>query len=940
MLRDWIVISVACAYLGLLFAIAYYADRRADRGRSLIANPYIYSLSLAVYATAWTFYGSVGRAVSTGVGFLPIYIGPTLMCVLWWILLRKMILISKVHRITSLADFIASRYGKSALVAGLVTVIAVIGILPYISLQLKAISTAFEIVHSHDVEVLRASREGIFIADTAFYVALILAAFTIIFGTRHLDASERHEGMVAAIAFESLVKLIAFLAVGAFVTYGMFDGFGDVFTRARALPRVEELFVIGGSGDAHAGILASLYSASFFSMLAIMFLPRQFQVSVVENVDVNHVKTAMWLFPLYMLVINLFVPAIAFGGMLHFAGASVDPDTYVLTLPLAKGHNGLGLLVFIGGLSAATGMVIVETIALSTMVCNDLAMPLLLRWRALRLNERKDLTGLLLAIRRAAIVVMLLLGYVYFRVAGEAYALVSIGLISFAAVAQFAPACLGGLFWKGGTRAGALAGLSAGFVVWLYTLLVPAFARSGWVPMSLVEAGPFGIELLRPLQLLGLTGLDQITHGMIWSMLSNVGAYVAISLATTQSAVEHSQATLFVDAFKHSVVGTGSLFWRGGVSVQELRALLSRFLGAEKADDALESYARQRRLRSAWEVEADANLIQFAETKLAGAIGGASAHAMVASVVKEAPLSMDEVMSILDEASQIMKYSRELEQKSRELASAYSELRSANERLKELDKMKDDFVSHVSHELRTPLTSIRSFSEILHDYPQLDAPTRSKYLSVIIQEAERLTRLINQVLDLSKIEAGRAEWQMEDVNPREVIDHAVAATSRLFAEKAATLEVDLPADVPRILADRDRLVQVVINLLSNAAKFCADPGGRVSVSLRVLPEAIRVDVRDNGMGIAPKDHEVVFEKFRQAGDTLTAKPRGTGLGLPISREIIKHFGGRLWVDSELGKGATFSFVVPLVRRAEAGGEAREEKEPEALGARTAQAKAH
>jgi signal transduction histidine kinase len=933
-LRDSVVISVGCAYLGLLFAIAYYADRRADRGRSIIANPYIYSLSLAVYATAWTFYGSVGRAVTTGVGFLPIYIGPTLMCTLWWIVLRKLILISKVHRITSLADLIASRYGKSALVAGLVTVIAMIGILPYISLQLKAISTAFEIVHSHDV--VPSARGGSFLADTAFWVALILAAFTIIFGTRHLDASERHEGMVAAIAFESLVKLVAFLAVGAYVTWGLFDGFGDVFGRARALPRVQELLVIGGTGDAHAGVLASLYSAAFFSMLAVMFLPRQFQVSVVENVDVNHVKTAIWLFPLYMLVINLFVPAIAFGGMLHFAGASVDPDTYVLTLPLANGQSGLGLLVFIGGLSAATGMVIVETIALSTMVCNDLVMPLLLRWRALRLNERADLSGLLLAIRRAAILAMLLLGYLYFRAAGEAYALVSIGLISFAAVAQFAPACLGGLFWKGGTRAGALAGLSAGFAVWLYTLLVPAFARSGWLPMGIVDAGPFGLEALRPLQLFGFTGLDQITHGMIWSMLANVGAYVAFSLATTQSAVEHSQATLFVDALKTSAAGAGSLFWRGGVSVQELRALLSRFLGADKADDALASYARQRHLRSAWEVEADANLIHFAETKLAGAIGGASAHAMVASVVKEAPITMDEVMSILDEASQIMKYSRELEQKSRELATAYAELRTANERLQELDKMKDEFVSHVSHELRTPLTSIRSFSEILQDHPELDVATRGRYLSVIVHEAERLTRLINQVLDLSKIEAGRAEWRMGEVNPREVIEHAVAATSGLFAEKAATLEVELADDVPRVFADRDRLVQVAINLLSNAAKFCADTGGRVAISLRALPDHVRVDVRDDGPGIAPKDQVVIFEKFRQVGDTLTAKPRGTGLGLAISREIIQHFGGRVWVESEPGKGATFSFTIPLVRTEALPGAGGEQRRAEPLDAPAAQ----
>jgi Na+/proline symporter/nitrogen-specific signal transduction histidine kinase len=915
MLQDPVVISVALAYLGLLFAVAYYADKRADAGRSLIANPYIYSLSLAVYATTWTFFGSVGRAVSTGVGFLPIYVGPTLTCVLWWWLLRKIIRISKVHRITSLADFMASRYGKNALVAGVVTVIAVIGILPYISLQLKAISTAFEIIHTHSFEVTAGAQRGggSPLGDSALYVALILAAFTILFGTRHLDASERHEGMVAAIAFESLVKLVAFLAVGAFVTFGLFDGFGDVFERASALPDVGRLFVIGAEPGGGIAQWASLASAGFVAMLAILFLPRQFQVAVVENVDENHVKTAMWLFPLYMLVINVFVPPIAFGGLLHFAGAAVDPDTFVLTLPLSAGQRGLTLLVFIGGLSAATGMVIVETIALSTMICNDLVMPLLLRWRALQISERRDLGRLLLAIRRAAIVVMLLLGYLYFRVAGEAYALVSIGLISFAAVAQFAPPFLGGLFWKGGTAAGALAGLGAGFVVWLYTLLLPAFARSGWLPATFIEQGPFGIALLRPLALFGAEGLDQYTHSLLWSMLANAGAYLGVSLASTQSAVEHSQATLFVDVFQHSAAGTGSLLWRGGVPVQELRALLARFLGAERADEALEGHARARNL-SSWDVEADADLVRFAETKLAGAIGGASAHAMVASVAKQAPLTMDEVMIVLDEASQTMRYSRELERKSRELEAAYAELRSANERLTELDRMKDDFVSHVSHELRTPLTSIRSFSEILHDNPKLDEASRARHLTIVIQETERLTRLINQVLDLAKLESGRAEWRMAEVDPREVVRHAVEATSQLFANGNVALEVELPDEAPGVLADSDRLIQVVINLIANAVKFCDERAGHVKIALGLAPGGVRVDVQDNGPGIAPRDQELIFEKFRQAGDTLTDKPRGTGLGLPISREIIRHFAGRLWVESEPGKGATFSFVLPAVQR--------------------------
>src|SRR5213592_496922 len=550
MLQGWIIVSTSFAYLGLLFAIAYYADKRADAGRSVIASPYIYSLSLAVYATAWTFYGSVGRAASDGVGFLPIYIGPTLMIALWWVVMRKILRISKQNRITSLADFIASRYGKSALLGGLVTVIAVIGILPYISLQLKAISSSFTILVQYPEIAMPATIGATSIRqDTALWVALILAAFTIAFGTRHLDAAEHHQGMVAAIAFESLVKLLALLT----------------------------------PLEGVAGGYSSWVWLTILSMMAIMFLPRQFQVAVIENVDEKHLNKAIWLFPVYMLAINVFVLPIAFGGLLRFPDGSVDADTFVLTLPMAEKQELLALLVFIGGLSAATGMVIVETIALSTMVCNDLVMPVLLRLRRLRLNERRDLTRLLIGIRRSAIVLILLLGYLYYKLAGEAYALVSIGLISFAAVAQFAPAIFGGIFWKGGTRSGALSGLSAGFAVWLYTLLLPALARSGWLPIGLLDQGPFGIELLKPLQLFGLSGLDQISHAMIWSMLANIGAYVGVSLMATPSVDEHRQASLFVDVFRQGGEAGGARFWRGTASVPELRSLLARFLGVAAA---------------------------------------------------------------------------------------------------------------------------------------------------------------------------------------------------------------------------------------------------------------------------------------------------------------------------------------------------------------------
>ena len=912
MLQGWVIIVISFAYLGLLFAIAYYADQRADAGRSVIASPYIYSLSLGVYATAWTFYGSVGRAAGDGVGFLPIYIGPTLMIALWWVVMRKIIRISKQNRITSLADFIASRYGKSALIGGLVTIIAVVGIVPYISLQLKAVSNSFTIVLQYPAIVMPAKVGAVpFLHDTALGVALILAAFAIAFGTRHLDAAEHHQGMVAAIAFESLVKLIAFLAVGMFVTFGIYNGFGDVFERAASNTRLRAMLT---PLDGVAGSYASWAWLTILSMLAIMFLPRQFQVAVIENVDEKHLNKAIWLFPLYMLAINIFVLPIAFGGLLRFPGGSVDADTFVLTLPMAEKQELLALLVFIGGLSAATGMVIVETIALSTMVCNDLVMPILLRLRVLRLNQRRDLTGLLLGIRRGAIVLVLLLGYLYFRIAGEAYALVSIGLISFAAVAQFAPVVLGGIFWKGGTRRGALAGLAAGFLVWFYTLMLPAFARSDWLPIGFLEHGPFGLELLNPQQLFGLARLDHITHAMIWSMIANIGAYVAVSLSTAQSADEHRQASLFVDVFKRSGEAGGARFWRGTASAPELFNLLARFLGPVSAETVFQDYARGKGVH--WPGDgliADAEFVHYVETQLAGAIGASSARIMVASVVKEETLTIEEVRQIVDEASQVVAYSHQLEQKSRELEAATTELRAANERLKELDRLKDDFVSTVSHELRTPLTSIRSFSEILREDPKVDLAQRKKFLDIITKETERLTRLINKILDLSKLESGTNEWHESPIDMREVIESTLTATSQLFKEKEVRLEARLPQHVPVLVADRDHITQVIFNLLSNAVKFCEAGTGRVEVALVEDNGCLRVDVSDNGPGISPEDQKVIFDKFRQAGDALTDKPRGTGLGLHISFHIVEHYGGRIWVTSRPGQGTTFSFTLPLLR---------------------------
>jgi signal transduction histidine kinase len=712
--------------------------------------------------------------------------------------------------------------------------------------------------------------------------------------------------MVAAIAFESLVKLVAFLAVGAWVSWVLYDGFGDIFARAASDPQLSPMLApFGGVG----GDYSSWIWLTILSMLAIMFLPRQFQVTVVENKDESHLKKAIWLFPLYMLAINVFVLPIAFGGLLHFPSGRTEADWFVLTLPMSQQQELLALVVFIGGLSAATGMVIVETIALSTMVCNDLVMPVLLRMRALRLGQRRDLTGLLLGIRRGAIVLILLLGYLYFKLAGEAYALVSIGLISFAAVAQFAPAALGGIFWKRGTRRGALAGLAAGFAVWLYTLLLPAFARSGWLPLGFLEHGPFGLEWLKPLALFGAAGLDQITHAMVWSMVANVGAYVGVSLARAPDAEEQRQASRFVDVFKRPAGAHGVRPRRGTASDAELFNMLARFVGLRAASEAFAEHARRGK---------DADLVHFVENQLAGVIGTASAHIMLASVVKEDALTLDEVRTVLDEASQIVVYSHRLEQKSQELERATQELRAANERLTELDRMKDEFVSTVSHELRTPLTSIRSFTEILHDNPGLPAAQRERFLGIVIKETERLTRLIGQVLDVSRLESGRVEWHESLLDMRQVIEDTAASTSQLFRERNVRLECELPARVPKVRADLDRIVQVLVNLLSNAVKFIEPQHGRVRIALAEEEGFLRVDVRDNGPGVRPEHRELIFEKFRQAGDPLTGKPQGSGLGLYISRRIVEHSGGRLWLSSRPGEGACFSFTLPLVGEASLG----------------------
>jgi signal transduction histidine kinase len=901
MISPFIIASVAIGYLLILFAVAYTVDRQPGHGSRAVNSSIVYTLSLAIYCTSWTFYGSVGLASKRGIEFLPIYLGPTLAFCLGWVLLRKMLRVSKANRITSIASLIASRYGKSSSLGGLVTIVAVIGTVPYLALQLKAVSTGFTVL-TEDPAMHRGVSSEPILEDAGLWAAALLTIFAMLFGSRSIQPGERHHGMVAAVAFDSLIKLISLMAVGLFVGYGLFDGFGDLFRKASTSPNLAPLFLFHGTGNAVNWIALTL-----LSLAAIVCLPRQFQVMVVENVEERHLDRAMWLFPLYLLAINLFVLPIALAGRLLLS-PSADPDGLVLALPLETGRPLLAVAVFIGGLSASAGMIIVSTTALSTMVCNDLLMPVLVRVRHRVLAERSDLIPLLLSIRRWAMVIVMGLGYVYMRYVGEDFPLVSIGLLSFVAVAQFFPALIFGLFWRRAAKSGALIGIGLGFLAWGYTLLLPSIANSGLISSDFVANGPFGIELLRPYAFMGMTQLDPVEHCLFWSMLLNIGALAGLSLIIRQNPVERAQAALFVDAYRSA---DAALLLRRTAALPDLRTLVGRFLGHPQAEAAFHSRARRRGLDPE-SIEADAEMVLYAERLLAGAIGSASARVLVGSVVKEEPLGVDEIMRILDETSRLIETNRQLEEKSRALELAGDELRRANERLKEFDRLKDDFVSTVNHELRTPLTSIRSFSEILLDNPHLEVDRRNEFYGIIIRETERLTRLINQMLDLARIQSGQFVTEIAPVDLPAVIDEAIKATGHMLRGKGTTVSVATPSPTPMVAADRDLLTQVVINLLSNAAKFCPPGSGRVTIHLSA-PGAdwAELTVADNGPGIPPELRETIFERFRQVGDTMTEKPEGTGLGLTICRVIVTSLGGSIWVEASPEGGAAFKVRLPV-----------------------------
>lgn len=653
MFEGYFIVALALAYLGFLFLIAWLGDLWMRSWRGISGRPLIYALSIAVYCTTWTFFGSVGNAAqSTSYNFLAVYVGPILMFVFGWPILRRVVQLSKAQNITSVADFIAARYGKSPAVAAIVTIVAVVGSLPYVALQLKAVSISTEaLLGGNPLSGLELPPAGV--PETPLLTALVLAIFAILFGTRHIDATEHQDGLILAIAVESIVKLAAFLTVGFFV---VFVAFGDLKGFARAMASRHDV-----AGFWSLSINGSAWiTIAFLSFVCILLLPRQFHVTVVENHSESELKRARWLVPVYLVLINLFVVPIAAAGLLLVPSTFAGPDMYVLAVPLIEGADHIAAIAYLGGLSAAMAMVVVEMVALSIMVSNGVVVPFLLRQRALEANYVQNLAGMLLNIRRTVIAVVMLLCYLVYYTLGSAQALVATGLISFAAIAQLAPAFFGGLVWRRATIPGAIAGIVAGTAVWGYTLVLPWIVKAGFMSAAILENGPFGIAALKP-QALFYMPFDPLAHGVFWSLLVNVLAYVAFSYIRHLQPIERLQVHVFVLTDNPRTVREPAVrLWRTSVSMGDLKATVARYLGPERSERAFAEYGEGRGGAINSNASADIETVRFTEHLLTSAIGAASARLVLSLLLRRGDVNSQSALKLLDDASEALQYNRDL----------------------------------------------------------------------------------------------------------------------------------------------------------------------------------------------------------------------------------------------------------------------------------------
>jgi Na+/proline symporter/signal transduction histidine kinase len=1027
MLQGWVVVAVALGYLGLLFLVASYGDRVKPQRRPGPAAKLVYPLSLAVYCTSWTFFGSVGLASRTGIDFLAIYIGPVVMIAVCYPLVLRVVRLAKAHNITSIADFIAARYGKHQGVAATVAGIAIIGTVPYIALQLKAVSGSLGTILAQ-VE----TATGVYqppVGDLALFVALALAAFAMLFGTRQIDATEHHDGLMLAIASESIVKLVAFMAVGVFVTFVMFGGPQELL--AQAVQRPQLLARI--TQAPHPATFATMTLLAFF---AFMLLPRQFHVAVVENKGEAEIRRAAWLFPLYLVLINLFVVPVAIGGLLSFREGTVDTDMVVLALPLAAGSRSaelLALAAFVGGLSAATAMVIVECVALAIMVSNDIVFPLMLQRREGWVAGGDNAGAVLLTVRRLAILLVLALAYFYYRHAGAAE-LASIGLLSFAAIAQLAPAFFGGLIWRRATARGAMAGMIVGLLAWAYTLLLPSLVATAG--SDTLADGAFG---LRPFEAphLGDLSVSPLVAGVVSSLILNIAAYLVFSLHRRPSPIEDLQANLFVAAAL--APKTPSFRWRRStIRVEELAAAVGRYIGQERTQSAFEGFVLRRGRPFDPREEADFHLLRDAEHLLASAIGAASSRLVLSLLLRKRMVSTTAALRLLDDANAAIQYNREIlqsaldqvrqgiavydktlhlicwnrrfgeilalpsdlirmgvglddilrfmaergsfgsgrvedllaqrleryvaaadpflerfadsglvieirshrmpdaglvttltditasvaaadaleraneslerrvQERTEELTALNAALAHAKAQAEQANISKTHFLAAAGHDILQPLNAARLYVTSLIER-QGQGEDRA-LLANLDASLEAVEEILGALLDISRLDAGAMKPELSVFRIDDLLRQLEVEFAPLARKKGLLLR--FVGCSRSVRSDRRLLRRLLENLISNAIKYT--PKGRVLVGCRRRGGAVRIDVLDTGLGIAPSKTKVIFREFHRLARGAKVA-RGLGLGLSIVERIARVLDHQISVTSAAGKGSRFSVELAAVQ---------------------------